>query len=710
MSSTTSRSEAKSKAATRRIQSFRQRFGEAHFYLACQAAFPLAVTPDLLYQIWAYFQRDINGKVLDIPWIAVSDVLLNLCDEVGYELYEMDSTIRNELLHQLKENPCFSQQRIQELSKFLITYLQHQLDSPDLDTRDFAQAQKWTALAYTSPDEAARELAFTLTNLKLQDHSEWIRLTSLVETLVEPLGDYEPLLVYVRSMKSFVRGDVKEAKNHLSRVLDSKNQIEVAGIKLLIPDQLKADPSPSASPAWKKHRSSIIAGLAIVVTGGFFIWQTALNPSWSPLSLFNQEQKTLTQNILWIQNTTLRGHSDRVISVRFSPDGRLLASASDDKSIKLWGIPNMTLRSSLEGLDKSPNGIGHAAGVYGVSFSPDGQTIATAGGEGWVKLWRTRDGYMIKTLQGHSSGVNSVSFSPDEPILASASDDKTVKLWDIITDKEIKTLTGHIAAVNSISFSPDGKTIASASADKTIKIWDIITAKEIKTLTGHTAAVNSISFSPDERMLASASADNTIKLWDIATGKLIKTLIGHSDSVISVTFSPDGKTIASASADKTIKIWNLDGQLLQTLTQPNEAYSIAFSPDGRTLASSSGKDIILWQRGTVSALVTALKNNDTNVRRTAASALGSIGSEATSAVPALIEALKDSDANVRQSAASALGNIGSDAKAAIPALTQAQNNDSDANVRQSATYALANINYSNPSLIPPDRLKGVGTR
>jgi hypothetical protein len=279
MSSTTSRSEAKSKAATRRIQSFRQRFGEPHFYLACHAAFPLAVTPDLLYQIWAYFQRDINGKVLDIPWIAVSDVLLNLCDEVGYELYEMEQTIRNELLHEFKENRCFSQQRIQELSKFLITYLQHQLDSPDLDTRDFAQAQKWTALAYISPDEAAHELAFTLTNLKLQDHSEWIRLTSLVETLVEPLGDYEPLLVYVRSMKSFVRGDVKEAKNHLSRVLDSKNQIEVAGIKLLIPDQLKVDPSPSVSPARKKYRWSIIVGLAIVVTGGFFIWQTALNPS-----------------------------------------------------------------------------------------------------------------------------------------------------------------------------------------------------------------------------------------------------------------------------------------------------------------------------------------------------------------------------------------------------------------------------------------------
>ncbi|MGI8501621.1 MAG: WD40 repeat domain-containing protein, partial [Hassallia sp.] len=398
--STTSRSEAKSKAATRRIQSFRQRFGEAHFYLACQAAFPLAVTPDLLYQIWAYFQRDIHGKVLNIPWIAVSDVLLNLCDEVGYELYEMDSTIRNELLHQFKENPCFSQQRIQELSKFLITYLQHQLDSPDLDTRDFAQAQKWTALAYISPDEAARELAFTLTNLKLQDHSEWIRLTSLVETLVEPLGDYEPLLVYVRSMKSFVRGDVKEAKNHLSRVLDSKNQIEVAGIKLLIPDQLKADPLPSfsVSPAWKKYRWSIIAGLAIVVTGGFFTWQTALNLPGSPLSYV--EQKTLTQNILWIQNTTLRGHSDRVNSVAFSLDGKLLASASDDKTIKLWHIPSMTLRSSLQEFDKS-SGRGHIGAVIGVSFSPDGQSMAAGGAEGWVKLGRTRDGYMIQTLQGH---------------------------------------------------------------------------------------------------------------------------------------------------------------------------------------------------------------------------------------------------------------------------------------------------------------------
>ncbi|MBN3896319.1 MAG: HEAT repeat domain-containing protein [Nostoc sp. NOS(2021)] len=132
---------------------------------------------------------------------------------------------------------------------------------------------------------------------------------------------------------------------------------------------------------------------------------------------------------------------------------------------------------------------------------------------------------------------------------------------------------------------------------------------------------------------------------------------GNTGAVNSVSFSPDGQTIASSGDDNTIKIWSLDGKELQTLNLQNTVLSIAFSPDAQTLASASGNDVILWHRATVDNLIAALKNPSVDVRRTAASALGNLGSQAKSAVPALTEALKDSDPGVRQNADSALKRI-----------------------------------------------------
>jgi hypothetical protein len=154
--------------AVERVVSFAQQFGEADLTLACHAAFPLVLTPDLLYRLWANF-------VPQAPWTAVADVLLSpLCREVGYELYEMDVAVRNLLLEELKEDERLGQQRLNELGDFLTDYVVQQLYSDDPDIRDVAQAQQWTALAYTRPEEAARELALALSHLDLRDESELI--------------------------------------------------------------------------------------------------------------------------------------------------------------------------------------------------------------------------------------------------------------------------------------------------------------------------------------------------------------------------------------------------------------------------------------------------------------------------------------------------------------------------------------------------------
>jgi hypothetical protein len=229
----------KPEVVTRRIEAFHQRFGEPHLDFAYHAAFPLALTPDLLYRLWANFQRDRNGEVLKIPWLAVADLLLSsLCDEVGYELYEMETEVRNALLRELKVNPRFGEKRIHELSDFLLVYVKQQLESHDPDMRDFAQVQRWTALAYTKPGEAAREIASALNKLKLEEKAEWVRMASIVETFAEPLAGFAPLMTYTRGMASFVRGKTTKAVTELSQLAKAGDKLEVSGLNLSIPESL----------------------------------------------------------------------------------------------------------------------------------------------------------------------------------------------------------------------------------------------------------------------------------------------------------------------------------------------------------------------------------------------------------------------------------------------------------------------------------------
>ncbi|WP_345555910.1 WD40 repeat domain-containing protein [Streptomonospora halophila] len=275
-----------------------------------------------------------------------------------------------------------------------------------------------------------------------------------------------------------------------------------------------------------------------------------------------------------------KGHTDTVRNLAWSPDGRLLATASRDGTARIWDAESGALRTELTG---------HLGMVESVSWSPDSARVATASRDGTVRLWDVESGTTVLRLADATDVVRGVAWSPTGAVVAGASRDRTVRVWDADTGSVVARLAGHEDNVLGLAWSPDGQRLASASHDQTVIVWRVATAERELTLRGHQDFVEGVHWAPEGGRIATASGDGTVRVWDAASGRRSLLVRAHEDRVWNVAWSPDGAMLATASADRTARVFSADDAQQQAVLRGHEdnVWCVAWSPDGTRLATGS---------------------------------------------------------------------------------------------------------------------------
>ena len=349
---------------------------------------------------------------------------------------------------------------------------------------------------------------------------------------------------------------------------------------------LRPPRTPTIFPGRLSRRTVLVGGIGlaglVVVGGGFAGVELTSKP---PLrgTLFH----TFPQDYI-------------VHALAWSPDGTHLASADENKEVKIWDTASGAYVLTYSGHS-------NAGTIYTVAWSPDGKRIASGGDDNTVQVWDATTGTRNLIYSRHTGSVYAVAWSPDGTRIASGSYDGTVQVWDVTTGRRIFIYNGHSpSAVNAVAWSPDSTRIASGSDDQTVLVWDATTGRHLFIYKNHSSYVLAVAWSPDGTRIASGSADKTVQVWSpSASGTL--NYSGHTDSVQAVAWSSDGQHLASGSVDTTVRVWDLspNGNPYIYRGHTDVVYTVAWSPGGfpwpwsheAQRLASGGKDTIvrLWQ-------------------------------------------------------------------------------------------------------------------
>ena len=336
--------------------------------------------------------------------------------------------------------------------------------------------------------------------------------------------------------------------------------------------------APVNQSKWVTLGYAFVAGLAV---GMALLW--AFTVTHRP---FPSKQGTLATS----ENSGL-SHVDTVHSVAFSPNGRLLATAGEDKNVNLW---------ETQGWRNARTFARHTDAINTVAFSPDGEWLASGGVDKTIFIWDVPKGDHPRRWDAKQT-VSLLAFSSDGSRLASGGgDDGKVTVWDFKGGRRLFSFVAvaDYGSVDGLAFSPDGKRLVTGGEDRIVKFWNAFTgAPQLTGKNAHSSAINAVAFNPDGRWVATASYDHTIRLWDADTGEEYRTLVGHTQAVNDVAFSPTTGRLASASDDRTVKIWDVTrDQPVKELNdgRTESVNSLAFSPDGRLLACAVGNIVEVW--------------------------------------------------------------------------------------------------------------------
>src|ERR671932_486535 len=346
--------------------------------------------------------------------------------------------------------------------------------------------------------------------------------------------------------------------------------------------------APLVSSARKKYPKLIAIGGGIVVAVGlaFGIYHV------HGLSISLAESQWAQKISL---SKTLPRDSTSFSPVAISPDGKTLASGSEDGTIKLWDLQTGKLRNTLK---RPPSSDKRSKSVRAIAFSPDGQSLASGGKDNGIKIWNLGSGTLLHTLSEKSNWISALAISPDSQTLVCGDADGYITIGNLRTGELQNFFAGHSTLVDSLAISPDGQTAVSGSDDKTIKVWEIKTGQLIHTLsTPDSRRVFAVAISPDGEKIASGGEDGVVRLWNLGSGKLIQSLPVGSASINVVAYRANGHTLVSGRNDGTIRLWDVrTGKVLRTMPgHSGPVYSLAFSPDGQTLVSSSKDETIkIW--------------------------------------------------------------------------------------------------------------------